>query len=112
VKRLEHEKVQVQVQRRLIHAPLAGVISRVRKEVGEFVAPNDPHLIELVCLDPLMATFNVPSYLAKQLQGETARIGLSGGCSRVGGGGRGRYCARHRRRKRHDPRQGADRQSG
>lgn len=72
VKRLEHEKVRVQLQRRMIRSPLDGVVSRVRKEVGEFVAPNDPYILDVACLDPLVANFNVPSYLAKQLHPEEA----------------------------------------
>ncbi len=70
IKRLEHEKVQVQLERRAIRAPIRGVVSQVYKEVGEFVTPTDPHVFEVVCLDPLMACFNVPSHLAARLTAE------------------------------------------
>ena len=56
------------MERRLIRAPLDGFVSLLHKDEGEFVAPNDPHLLELVCLDPLLATFNVPSHLALLLE--------------------------------------------
>lgn len=67
VRRLEYDKVQVQLERRVIRTPIDGVVNLLHKDVGEFVAPNDPDVLELVCLDPLMATFNVPSYLATRL---------------------------------------------
>ena len=70
VRRLEHNKVQVQLNRRVVRASIDGVVSLLHKDEGEFVAPNDPHVLEIVCLDPLMATFNVPSYLAVRLKTE------------------------------------------
>jgi multidrug efflux pump subunit AcrA (membrane-fusion protein) len=61
VKRLEYEKAKIQLARRAIVAPLSGVVSVVRKDEGEFVAPNDPYVAEIVMLDPLLATFSIPS---------------------------------------------------
>ncbi len=68
IKHLEYNKVRVQLNRRAIRAPIDGVVSFVHKEQGEFVAPNDPHIVQLVCLDPLMASFNVPSYLVSSMK--------------------------------------------
>jgi RND family efflux transporter MFP subunit len=68
VKRLEYEKVKVQLERRVIRAPLSGTVNVLYKDEGEFVAPNDPYVLEIVELDPLLATFSVPSYLAVRLQ--------------------------------------------
>jgi RND family efflux transporter MFP subunit len=68
VKRLEHEKAKIQLARRTILAPFAGVVSVLRKDEGEFVAPNDPYVAELVMLDPLLATFSIPSHEAVTLQ--------------------------------------------
>lgn len=59
LKQLEYEKIQVQIDRRTIRAPLAGVVTTVFKEPGEFTALNDPHLFVVVQLDPLSATFDV-----------------------------------------------------
>ncbi len=67
VKRLEFEKVKIQLARRAIAAPLAGVVSAIHKDEGEFVAPNDPYVAEIVMLDPLLATFSLPSRDAAQL---------------------------------------------
>jgi RND family efflux transporter MFP subunit len=68
VKRLEHEKAKIQVARRLVVAPLSGVVTVLHKDEGEFVAPNDPYVLEIVTLDPLLATFSVPSYEAVHLR--------------------------------------------
>jgi RND family efflux transporter MFP subunit len=61
VRKLEHDKALVQLERRTIRAPLDGVITKSHKQLGEFVAPNDPYLFTLVQLHPLLATFSVPS---------------------------------------------------
>jgi RND family efflux transporter MFP subunit len=67
LKRLEHEKTKIQLARRSIRSPINGVVTTVFKDHGEFVAPNDPHILEIVELDPLLATFSVPSYEAVRL---------------------------------------------
>lgn len=61
IKRLEYEKARIQLQRRTITAPIAGVISIVHKEVGEFVSQNDPYILQIVQLDKLRINFSVPS---------------------------------------------------
>ncbi|MBC7852806.1 MAG: efflux RND transporter periplasmic adaptor subunit, partial [Pirellulaceae bacterium] len=61
VRKLEHEKASLQLARRTIRAPLDGVITKTIKSEGEFVAPNDPVLITIAKLDPLLANFAVPS---------------------------------------------------
>jgi len=67
VKRLEYEKAKIQLARRSILAPLSGIVSVLRKDEGEFVAPNDPYVLEIVALDPLLATFSLPSLDAARL---------------------------------------------
>ncbi len=77
IKKLEHEKIKVQLGRRTIRAPVAGVVNVVHKDPGEFVAPNDPFVVELVQLDPLVATFSVPSFQAVKLRtGQTVPVFL------------------------------------
>jgi RND family efflux transporter MFP subunit len=60
IRQLEFKKAKAQLERRSIRAPSAGVVTEVRKEVGEIVAPNDPEILNLVQLDPLLASFAVP----------------------------------------------------
>lgn len=68
VKQLEYEKIKTQVERRTIRAPISGIVSRRYKEEGEFVAPNDPVVMTLVQLDPLLAVFSITSEQSQQLK--------------------------------------------
>ena len=61
LKQLEYDRIRVQIDRRTVRAPLDGVVTKVLKHAGEFTAPNDPHLLVLVQLNPLTATFDVAS---------------------------------------------------
>ena len=79
LRKLEYDRTAIQVQRRIILAPVSGVVAIILKEPGEFVAPTDPHLLRLVQLDELLATFSVPSNSAERLTvGSKARVALHG----------------------------------
>lgn len=67
IRKLEYERIQAQIERRTVRAPSDGVITSIYKEPGEFVAPNDPRVLTIVQLDPLLATFSVPAHRAGQL---------------------------------------------
>ena len=54
---LEHRRLEVELERRQIRSPIDGYVAENLKEVGEFVAPNDPVLMTVVQLDPLLARF-------------------------------------------------------
>ncbi len=64
---LEHRRLEVELERRTIRSPLTGVISNNLKEVGEFVAPNEPELVTIVQLDPLLAKFSMRRSQSKSL---------------------------------------------
>jgi RND family efflux transporter MFP subunit len=68
LKKLEHDKIVAQIERRNVRAPLDGFVTSLLKQVGEFAAPNDPELLVLVQLDPLLAEFAVAWSQAKQLK--------------------------------------------
>ncbi len=70
LRQLEYEKIKTQVERRTIRAPISGVVSRIYKEQGEFVAPNDPSILTLVQLDPLLAVFSLTSEQAGMLRAD------------------------------------------
>lgn len=77
-RRLEWERTKAQIDRRTIRAPISGVIMATHKDVGEFLAPNDPDLLTLVQLDQLLANFTLTSYQAAQLSvGEELQIWFS-----------------------------------
>lgn len=67
-KRLEHERIRAQVARRTVRAPVSGVVTRLHKQRGEFVAPNNPEILTLVELDLVVATFTAPSQVAARLR--------------------------------------------
>jgi len=70
IRELEYERSKAQLERRSIRSPVDGVVKRVHKHLGEFVAPTDPVVLTIVQLDPLLATFAVP---AQQIDQFTAR---------------------------------------
>lgn len=67
IRKLEYQKIRAQLERRKIRAPISGVVIKVHKELGGFVAPNDPAVATLVQLDPLRATFSLTTEQANQL---------------------------------------------
>ncbi len=67
-KKLEHERIKTQLERRSVRAPVAGVVTKLHRQLGEFVAPNNPDVLTLVQLDPLLANFTMMSEQAAQLQ--------------------------------------------
>lgn len=67
-RRLEHQRLITQLDRRIIRAPVAGIVTELHKELGEFVAPNKPEVVTLVQLDTLMAHFALLGDQAEQLK--------------------------------------------
>lgn len=67
VRQREFDRIQIELQRRTVKSPLQGVVSKLHREVGEFVAPTDPVLVTVAQLDPLLATFSLKPAQATQL---------------------------------------------
>lgn len=57
LKKLEHRKIAVQLERRTVTAPVNGVVAVLTKNIGEYVSPVDPEVVTIVQLNPLRATF-------------------------------------------------------
>ena len=51
-------------------SPINGVTTHLYKDEGEFVSPNDPVVIKVVQLDPLLVVFSVPLAEAGKLTAE------------------------------------------
>lgn len=60
IKQLEFRRIEAQLEQRSIRSPIAGIISEVSKDAGEFVSPSDPVVARVVQLDPLLVVFSVP----------------------------------------------------
>ena len=60
IKHLEFRRIEAQLDQRSIRAPIAGIVSEVHKDAGEFVSPSDPVVARIVQLDPMLIVFSVP----------------------------------------------------
>ena len=58
-RRLEYEKIKTQIERRTIVSPVDGIVSEIHKEIGEFVSPTSPEVLNLVQTSKLYANFTL-----------------------------------------------------
>ncbi|MCC9599922.1 efflux RND transporter periplasmic adaptor subunit [Stieleria sp. JC731] len=85
-RRLEHERLVSQLARRTLHAPCDGVVTEVHRELGEFVAPNQPQIITLVQIDRLLANFALmPSQVSTLSTHQPVRIRFNDSNSQIQG---------------------------
>lgn len=83
LKALEYQKIQAQIERRTIRSPIEGIVTEVFKEPGEYTAANDPTLLTVVQLDPLVATFRLSQDFAGTLEpGMQLEVELANGLVR------------------------------
>jgi RND family efflux transporter MFP subunit len=61
-------KIEAELRRRVVVAPMDGIVAARLKEQGEYVAPNEPNVITLVELNPLLAKFPMKRSQAKSLR--------------------------------------------
>lgn len=67
VEQLNLKKLQTQLNQRTAFAPISGTVVRHLKEVGEFVAPTSPEVMEIVDTSRLRATFFLTSEEVRRL---------------------------------------------
>jgi len=58
-RRLECERIKAQIDSRSVKAPIDGVVVKMLKDVGEFVAPNTPDVLTIVQINQLIARCNI-----------------------------------------------------
>ncbi len=86
IKQLEFHRIEAQLEQRCIRAPIAGIVSEVHRDAGEFVSPSDPVVARIVQLDPLLIVFSVPLEQRNSFhQDETVKLILSNGNQSVQG---------------------------
>ncbi|MBC8356715.1 MAG: efflux RND transporter periplasmic adaptor subunit [Planctomycetes bacterium] len=68
LRKLEHKKIAVQLDRRTVTAPVNGVVTMLTKNPGEYVSPVDPEVLTLVQLNPLRATFLMDRELSAKVR--------------------------------------------
>ena len=64
---LEQKRIQVQLDRRTIRSPIDGVVTRLHREVGEFVQLNDPKVATIVDLGRLRIVLHPPTRLVETI---------------------------------------------
>ncbi|MFK7769633.1 MAG: efflux RND transporter periplasmic adaptor subunit [Mariniblastus sp.] len=72
---LETKRIESQIEQKRIRSPINGVVTDVRKKVGEYVSVNDPHVVTVEQLDALKVVFYLPTARAVKIKiGHTAEI--------------------------------------
>ena len=72
IREIEMRRAAVQLERRSILAPFAGVVSKIHRHAGEFLSPLNPEVVTIIQTDRLLATFNISSSKISML-----RVGVS-----------------------------------
>jgi len=61
IRELEYTRIETQIERRKIISPIDGFVTRIHKEVSEYVAATDPVVLTIVQCDRLKIMFPVPA---------------------------------------------------
>ena len=69
-RKLVERRAKLQLDRRTIRAPTRGLISVVHAEEGEYLVPLHPEVVTLIEVDPMLATFDLPSERATEYRAE------------------------------------------
>lgn len=67
-RRLECERIKAQIDSRSVKAPIDGVVVKMLKDVGEFVAPNTPDVLTVVQIDQLIARCNISANMLDRVR--------------------------------------------
>lgn len=85
VREIERRRAEVQLLRRTVVAPFAGVVSKVHRREGEFLSPLHPEVVTIVQVDQLLATFSVPSPQVSMFEvGQEFKLELASGRTVIG----------------------------
>ncbi len=67
-RRLECERIKAQIDSRSVKAPIDGVVVKMLKDVGEFVAPNTPDVLTIVQINQLIARCNISANMLDRVK--------------------------------------------
>lgn len=68
VKSADFDRMKAQLELKRIRSSIDGIVSEVYKDPGEFVSANEPAVVRVVQLDPLVVTFSLPAKYASGLE--------------------------------------------
>lgn len=75
IRLLEHSRIAEQIRVRRTVSPINGTVTSIQKDVGEFVSANDPVVVKVVQLDPLLIVFSASFRAQNEIrQGESISI--------------------------------------
>ncbi|MEZ6134395.1 MAG: efflux RND transporter periplasmic adaptor subunit [Pirellulaceae bacterium] len=75
--KLKNEEAAERLKRRVVCAPFDGIIVDITRETGEYLSMAEPHIVTLVQLHQLRATFFVPTHAAIQFRaGDHVQVAL------------------------------------
>lgn len=84
--KLELKELEAQIEQRRVYSKIAGIVTEVPREVGEYVSSAEPHVITVVDLSRLRVTFFITTEKAVTLEsGQHIAIHLSGRSQPVDG---------------------------
>jgi membrane fusion protein, multidrug efflux system len=76
----EYARIEVQLERRKIRSPIDGTVTRLQKQVGEYVPATDTSVLTIVEIDRLLVVFPVPRAAAAHLRaGSKVTVGFAEG---------------------------------
>lgn len=67
IKKLEYERAKIQLRRRQLFSPIDGIVTEIYFDQGEYVSLNQPAILKVVQLDPLLVIFSVPVHLTNRI---------------------------------------------
>jgi membrane fusion protein, multidrug efflux system len=74
----EYARIEVQLDRRKIRSPVDGIVTRLQKQVGEYVPSTDTSVLTIVEIDRLLVIFPVPRAVAARLTaGSKVAVGFA-----------------------------------
>lgn len=74
---LELKRIEAQLEQRRVRSPISGVVTRVYKDVGEFLSASDPNIVTVVQLNPLKIVFMVPQEFSNRFKlGQPASLSI------------------------------------
>lgn len=65
---LESKRIEAMIERRVLRSPIDGVVTKLHKEEREFVSNVSAGVATVVQLDPMRATFMLPTLQAQSLE--------------------------------------------
>lgn len=65
---LELKRQEVQLDRRRVVSPIAGIVAKIMRRSGEYISPGDMAIVRVISKDSLVAVFNLPVQDALRLQ--------------------------------------------